>query len=305
MAVSPAVTDPIEVMKQILVSVDAGADHFAVLQLDRSATQAEVRDQYFKLAKVVHPDLPQFLNKPQLRSDATRAFQAITAANATLGDLTKRAAYLQSLMANAIAEIEEAEAQQTTPGSLEPPVNTEVARIYLHRGRQLVQRRDWSGAQEALELSCKRLEGKDLAECKAMLGWAFFNNTGNPERERIDRPCELWNEVIKLAPNTALHAQAAYYLAVWNKLYGEMKQVAVLLDKCLQLDPKHIEAAREKRLMERRRTTGTFDGLESSKGRPSKASHPAASPAAAATGKTKVGIEKKPTLLERLFGKRM
>ncbi len=303
MAIPAPVLDPIEIMKQILVSLDAGSDHFAVLQLDRSATQAEVRDQYFKLAKVVHPDLPQFLKNPQLRNDATRAFQAITVANATLGDATKRAAYLQTLMTNAMAEIEEIEAQQTTPGSLDPPVNTEVARIYLHRGRQLVQRRDWSGAQEALELCSKRLEGKDLADCKAMLGWAFFNNTRNPERERIDRPCELWNDVIKLAPNTAIHAQAAYYLAVWNKLHGEMKQVGTLLDTCLRLDPKHIEAAREKRLMERRRTTGTFDG-ESSKARPSKANQPAASPTAAA-GKTKVGIEKKPSLLERLFGKRI
>lgn len=301
-------TDPIAAMKQILAAVDKGSDHFGVLQIERTATQSEVRDQYFRLAKVVHPDLPQFLQKPQLRADATRAFQAITSAHATLGDPNKRAAYLQSLMTAAIQEIEE-DAPQTTPGTLEPPVNTEVARIYLHRGRQLLQRRDWSGAQEALELALRKLEGKDLADSKVMLGWAVFNNTRNPEQERIARPKELWSEVIKSHPDSPFHAQAAYHLAVWHKLHGEMKQVMVLLDKCLALDPKHIEAAREKRLMERRRTTGTFPDLETMKGtrRTSTTSTPAAGKAAVAgksAGPAKVAIEKKPSLLERLFGKR-
>jgi tetratricopeptide (TPR) repeat protein len=292
-------TDPVEAMKQILVAVDKGSDHFGVLQLERTATQAEVRDQYFRLAKVVHPDLPQFLQKPQLRTDATRAFQAITAAHATLGDVAKRAAYLQAQMASAIQEVED-DAPQTTPGTLEAPVNTEVARIYLHRGRQLLQRRDWSGAQEALELALRKLDGKDLADSKVMLGWAVFNNTRNPEQERIARPRDLWSEVIKTNPESLYHAQAAYHLAVWNKLHGEMKQVMTLLDKCLSLDPKHIEAAREKRLLERRRTTGTFPDMETmnkQQRRTSTTSTP--------TVPGKVAIEKKPTLLERLFGKRL
>jgi tetratricopeptide (TPR) repeat protein len=290
-------TDPVEAMKQILVAVDKGSDHFGVLQIERTATQAEVRDQYFRLAKVVHPDLPQFLQKPQLRADATRAFQAITTAHATLGDAAKRAAYLQALMTTAIQEIED-DAPQTTPGTLEAPVNTEVARIYLHRGRQLLQRRDWSGAQEALELALRKLEGKDLADSKVMLGWAVFNNTRNPEQERIARPRDLWTEVIKTNPESQYHAQAAYHLAVWHKLHGEMKQVMPMLDKCLSLDPKHIEAAREKRLLERRRTTGSFPDMETM----NKQRRTSTTATPAVPGK--VALEKKPTLLERLFGKR-
>ena len=95
-------------------------------------------------------------------------------------------------------------------------------------------------------------------------------------------------------------AQASYYLAVWHKLHGEMRQVMPLLEKCLALEPKHIDAAREKRLLEMRRETGTHRAVAQPSTKPSKTT-----PAAAGTTQqmNKVTIEKKPSWLERLFGK--
>lgn len=304
MAVVPA--DPLEALKQILAAIDGGGDHFAVLQVDRMTPPGGVRDQYFRLAKVVHPDLPVFINRPDLRGDATRAFRGITVAHGTLSEPVKRAAYLASLDAPpAGAQNAATDSAPSAAGRLEAPVNLDVARIYLHRGRQMLQRRDWAGAQDSLDMAAHKLTDKELIECKVMLGWATFNNTATPERERIDRPRDLWTEVTKATPVTAFHAQANYYLAVWHKLHGEMKQVMPLLDQCLLLDPKHIEAAREKRLLERRRT-GTFEATTSTT-RNRRASKQVPAPAAASggTGQQKVLLERKPTLLERLFGKRV
>jgi curved DNA-binding protein CbpA len=297
---APSAPDPIATLKEILGVLDANGDHFAVLQVPRDATPPQVRDQYFRLAKLVHPDLPVFLARPQLKLDASRAFQAITAAHATLADPQKRAAYLTSLEPKPEPVLVE-QAAVAGPSGLEPPLNEDVAKIYLHRGRQLLARRDWALAQESLDQARTKLEGRELADCKVMLGWAVFNNTRNPEADRLERPRELWNEVIKAAPNTTQCAQASYYLAVWHKLHGEMRQVLPLLEKCLALEPKHIDAAREKRLLEMRRETGTHRAVDQPSTRPSKTSKQAALNTTQQS--QKVALEKKPSWLERLFGK--
>ncbi len=298
----PTTSGPIEMLKVINAAVAAGAGHFAILQLLPSSPPSEARDQYFRLAKIVHPDLPYFANNPTLRADATRAFQAITAAHATLTNPERRAAYIASRAPAAPTEGTPAAAAKS-PSGHERPATAEVARIYLHRGRQLMVRRDWAGAQEALDLAAPVLEPKDRAECNVLLGWAIFNNMSCPEAERVNRSKELWLEVGKLAPNSPHHAQSQYYLAVWCKLNGEMRQVMNYLDRCLTLDPKHIDASREKRLMEKRKDGSGGPALSeksSSKGptrRPS-----TAMPRAADLAAKRVKLEHKPSLLERLFG---
>jgi len=294
--------DPIGSMKLILAAVDAGADHFAILQLLPNSKPVEARDQYFRLAKVVHPDLPQFASNPALRSDATRAFQAITAAHAVLTHPQRRAEYLA---ARAAATTTNDEASAAEPaGGAEKPATPEVALIYLHRGRQLMVRRDWAGAQEALELAAPVLKPHERGECHVLLGWAIFNNPANPEASRIARSKELWLEVAKLAPNSQHHAQSLYYLATWSKLHGEMRHAASYLDRCLTLDPRHIDAAREKRLMDKRKDSSNGPSLPESRASRSSNRRPSATmPLSAELTAKKVKLEHKPTFLERLFGK--
>ncbi len=436
-----------------MAAIDAKADHFTLLQLQRNAEPLQIRDAYFKLAKVVHPDHPQYATNPQLRAQATRAFQAITAANATLSDPAKRAAYIQTMLLAAMERSDAVSAhmqnnratvptgtnlrstgpqphavdivpgrpsvlapsrpmptsqgptapgamnrpmvasnlsgtgqfqrptgtmpaagaptgntapnqrptgqapigatgqfqrpmtapvgqapigatgqfQRPTPTSqttitptttptlqtqsapsmrgLEPPPNMDVARIYLHSGRQQLNRRDWAGAQEALELALPLLEKNEAADCKVMLGWAIFNNNANAEADRIERPKAMWNEVATQYAKTPFHAQAAYYLAVWHKLYGELRHVMNNLQTCLDLQPNHIEAAREKRLMEQRRSNlAEMQELEARERtvkarRASKSAIPGKpTPAASAIVTKKVTLQKEQSWLEKLFG---
>ena len=436
-------------LKSLLAAVDARADFYAILQVPRNAEPMQIRDAYFRLAKLVHPDQPQFSGDAQLRAQATRAFQAITAANATLGDPLKRSAYMQTLMqaamdrSEAVASQMQAGARMTQPmtsslrptgpqphavdiiptrppgfatprnisttqnpaapgptsqiptapggvnrpmvanstgntgqfqagGStgqfpprgtgqyapittgqfqrptgpggttsqfqrptpmaqaaigpasapssrgpagpsmrgLEPPPTEEVARIYLHSGRQQLNRRDWAGAQEALELALPMLEKNEAADCKVMLGWAIFNNNANPEVDRIERPKAMWNEVAVQNAKTPFHAQAAYYLAVWHKLHGELRHVMSNLQTCLSLQPNHIEAAREKRLMEQRRgNLAEMQELEARERqmktrRASKTAIPTGkpTPAVSSSGTKKVALPKEQSWLEKIFG---
>lgn len=300
-----APSDPVEAMKSILTAADAGADHFALLQLPRTATNAEVRDQYFRLAKIVHPDLPYFMAKPELRQQAGRAFQLITQAHAALGDAEKRQNYLTG-MATKAAEKESVTTGAPVKRTLDPPPNAEVARIYVHRGKQQITRRDFVGAQEALEAAALVLQGKELADCKVALGWAMFNNNANPEKERIEKPRTLWVEACGLGAKTASEAQASYYLACWHKLHGEQRHMGPLLAKCLEIQPNNIEAAREKRLLDKRRASGAeIEDMLAATKKPSKSAIPE-SPAARASSSAnkKITIDKPLTLLERLFGKK-
>lgn len=288
----------------ILDALDRKADHFAVLQLGRDAGPDKVRDTYFRLAKVVHPDLPAFLNDPKLRADATRAFQAITTAHAALSDAGKREAYLQSLEAVKQAQLIDAMTApvptSSSPSGRQPAIITaEAARIYLARGKNALVRRDYVVAQDALTLACRALQGADLHEAQVGLGWAVFNNQLNPEADRLTKPKELWLQVVTEAAKAPGTAQAHYYLALWNKQYGEVRELAKHLDACLQLDARHIEAQREKMLLERRR--GPSVVTQAVKVDPKSATGRSQAVTTAAQAQ-KIALEKKPTLLERLFG---
>lgn len=293
-------------LNSVLEALAAEGDHFAVLQVPRTATPADVRDAYFRLAKVVHPDLPVFLVNPKLRADATRAFQAITIAHAMLSDVNKRAAYLQSLESAKTAKLVEAMTapmpQTSSPsGRMQAQITPETAKVYLARGRLAVQRRDWQVAQDALNLACRGLADGELLEAKLNFGWAIFNNTANAEADRINRPRDQWMEVVDSKDRSPAVAQAHYYLAVWNKMHGDMREASKHVEACLALDPRHIDAQREKLLLERRKaggpaasSTGRFEAVPA---RRTSRTNSAAVPVPA-----KVPLKKEPSFFEKLFG---
>lgn len=307
---SAILADPLENLSNILQAMDQRADHFAVLQLGRDAPQEKIRDAYFRLAKVVHPDLPAFLADAKLRADATRAFQAITLAHSVLSDPAKREAYLAGLDTAKQAQLFDAmtapvPTSSSPSGKLQAVVTAETARIYLARGKNALVRRDWVVAQDALSLACLGLEGTDLRDAQTGLGWATYNNLTNPEFDRLHKPRELWQTVVAAGPKAGGTVQANYYLALWHKQHGEVRDLARYLDTCLQLDPRHIEAQREKMLLERRRGPSVTvaavktDAKASDPRRASSSRMPAVTTASQAQ---KIGLEKKPSLLERLFG---
>lgn len=304
MNVAAANTDPNTVVRGILAAADAGRDHFSILALTPSASPTEVRDQYFRLAKLVHPDLPFFLKDATARQNATRAFQVITAAHQALSDPARRASYVASLHAR--AALDDGAASDPTI-----PVNAEVARIFVHRGKSCLVRRDWAGAQEALTGASKVLSGDELADCQVALGVAIFNNNANDEVDRIEAPKLLWSGVMKSHAGRPLAAQAAYQMAIWTKIHGDIRDLAKLLDTVLAIQPSHIEAQREKRLLEQRKGSVIASGGSRRISAPDNArssstgSHRRVSSSTIPAADKKVGLDKKPSIMERLFGKKM
>ena len=279
----------IDALKSALVRIGENADHFAMLGIEQGADVEEAREAFFKLARVLHPDLPAF-KPPALRADATRAFQAIAGANKVLTDMNLRTQYLSA------AGIAPKEDDRDGP-------NPDLARIHMHRAKQLLARRDWAAAEEGLQLARTLFGEKENPDCQTMLGWAILNNPQRPETERNSESLALWTEVLESQKVTTAEAQAAYYMAIWCKLYGEMPKVKKYLDRCLKASPRHIEAQREMRLYERRRASRSGE-RERPERRRSKTKNKAGAPATPAKRTTqKVNLQKKKSWLEKLFGK--
>ena len=69
------------------------ASHYEILEVDEYATAEEIRESYYRLARLYHPDRNH-------APDATRRMAQINRAYAVLGDPAKRAAYARHRMSN-------------------------------------------------------------------------------------------------------------------------------------------------------------------------------------------------------------
>ncbi len=306
MAVPP--TDPRQALNAILTALSNNADYFGVLGLTKDASPNDVREAYFKYAKVVHPDLPIFINDPKLREQATRAFQAITLAHATLSDPNKKLLYTSGIEVAKQQKIVEAmtapvPTSTSTSGRFEAQVTAETARVYYARGKTAANRKDWQVAQDALQLALKFLAGDELADAQLNLAWSMMNNPQAAEIDRVTKAKELLFAVLSTHAKTQLGGQAHYYLGVWNKFNGDMREALKHFEGCLGVNPNHIEAKREKMILDRRRGPEPAKaGKPLSTGSKSSTATPAVSVGSGAV--KKVGLTKEPTFLERLFGKK-
>ena len=62
-------------------------DYYKVLELERTASAADIKNAYYRLVKKYHPDLYPY------RNGYLEKFQEITEAYSVLGDLDKRLKY--------------------------------------------------------------------------------------------------------------------------------------------------------------------------------------------------------------------
>ncbi len=304
----PSLTDlkPVELVTAVHEMLDQDVDYFALLGLAHGASEDEIKRTFVKLARGLHPDLPVF-KSPELKARATSAFQAVTRAQMVLTDAGRRADYLQGLGRAPIGD----GPQRSNP---------DLARIHVHRARQLVTRRDWHGAEESLRLANELFGDNPHDECIADLGWAIFNNERTDAEKRAEESKTLWTELIESRGESNAVAQAHYYMAIWCKLNGEVPKVKKHLKQCLAINDRHVEAKRELRLFERRRSSSSTrrptGGIRRQTGATRRASGARRDglttgehgevPEPVKTGRPevkKVPLKRRTSFLERLFGK--
>jgi tetratricopeptide (TPR) repeat protein len=215
-------------------------DYFTMLDLDRDATTAEVREKFFALAKVWHPDrIPAAL--ADVRDACSRVFGRMSEAHQTLADEERRGRYMHLLKDGGATP----EAQATIASVVEAATNFQKAEICLKRN-DLAQAE--SLVRKAVEADPQQPEYLALA---AWLGSLKAENQ-TPTATMV-AIAEL-DKAIQLSHRCE---RAYFYRGQLHKRAGNARQAVKDFRKAAELNPRNIDAAREVRLYEMRLQRGS------------------------------------------------
>ena len=212
-----------------------GGDLYALLGVGRKAGGGEIQAAYFTAAKILHPDrIPPELDA--LKTLASKIFSEVSRAHRTLCDAKKRAEYDASL-------VEQAAGDGEVERVMRALVAFQRAEIFLKRG-------DFASAEPFAE---KAVEGDpNQGQYLAALGWI------RAAKGEADLPAasQLLEQAVALSPASD---QAQYFRAVVLKRLGRDDEALRGFRKVCELNPHHVDAAREVRLYtmkrdERKRT---------------------------------------------------
>lgn len=215
-------------------------DHFGVLGLPAEASTPQVQKAYFDLAKMLHPDKFGRHELEELRPQAAKVFSFATEAYELLSDATRRRKYMDQRGSDT------PESSSSAPGRRV----AEVTKIAYHKGSVMLTKRAYADAERFLRKAVE--SSPDVARYWRDLGRAIFHNTEQrKDEERLEAARECWERGLELD-----HADATlhYYMALFWKARGSKGKCRDALQAALYHKPTLVEAKRELRLMEMRRS---------------------------------------------------
>jgi DnaJ-domain-containing protein 1 len=201
--------------------------HFDVLGVPRDATEAQVREAYFRLAKRFHPDVHHDAALSDLRDKLEELFTRLGEAYEVLCSPRIRASYEREL-----ARQEGAEAGLTV--TADPAPGREAAAEAIERGREsLAQERYWE-AIRLFESAIPRAEGDLRQQARILLARAYAKNPG-----WVKQGEELLLAVLR---EEADNLDALLQLGRIYKGQGLRSRALSTLRRVLELEPAHAEA---------------------------------------------------------------
>ena len=222
-----------------VISMMDRQNYFEMLAVKESAEGKDVRSKYMTLAKKWHPDrLPAELDA--LRPWVEEVFHMLTVAKDTLSDDAKRAAYQKTVMQGG-----------GTPES-ERKLNVMVeAAINFQKVDILVKRRHYDEAIEICDNAMAVV--KKEADYPAMKAWILLLRDGIDDEEVAKEIRSLLRTTFKLNPD---HVQGHFTRAHFLKRAGDHEKAHKHFKRVVKLDPKNLEALREVRVGEMRKSRG-------------------------------------------------
>lgn len=211
-------------------------DFLALLDLKPDADEKQIKDAYFRLARLVHPDSLRKQSLADRKDDAAYIFERCTEAYHVLLDPQKRNAWLA------------AREQAAGPSpEVKSRATEEQAKIALHRGKMFLNRKAFGQAEECFQEYV--LLKPDTALGHLLLGWSLFQNQAKELGKRLEDARGAFQKAIKLDEASA---DAHYYLGLYWKEKGNFEQMSKCIEKALEFDKNHVAAQREKRLVDMR-----------------------------------------------------
>jgi len=202
--------------------------HFDALGLDRKTTASEVKKAFVLLARDLHPDTVTDPAQTELRAVKERFFALVNEAAQVLGDDARRKQYEAELGGD--------------------KKDIDVARIFdaeekFQRAEILIKARKY---KEGLALLDEAIQLNDKeAEFYAWRGYARFLLASDRKQAFDDCTGEV-KKALKLVERCL---PAHLFLGHMQKVVGNIKAASSSYQRVLDLEPTHIEAQRELRLM--------------------------------------------------------
>ena len=230
-AVTPGNESPAAAVQRLqgLLAQFGKADHFEVLGLERkTATSAEAKRNFFVLAKEMHPDTVSDPAQEELRQLKERLFGRINEAAQVLSDDKRRKEYEDELSGK--------------------KDSVDVARIFaaeenFQRAEIMIKARKYPEGLELLEKAISM--NAQEAEFYAWRGYAKFLVA----RDRKQAYAECAGDCRKAIKMIDKCVPAHLFLGHMSKVVGDTKLAQKCYHRVLELEPKHVEAQRELRLM--------------------------------------------------------
>lgn len=218
-------------------------NHFEVLGVKETASVLEIRDAYFSMAKLFHPD--RLADMPDLRQKAQAAFTRISAAYNELSDDKKRAAYINKL--------HEGDGQGPTSATSrgdQATIGRAVnAALEAQKAELFLKKNELAAAETHAKMAS--LADPDQPAYTALLVWIQALQRPAPTAEEgktnqaYDDLITTLNQLLAKEPN---FERAVYYRGVLFQRAGQPEKAFKDFSKALELNPRNIDAAREVRL---------------------------------------------------------
>lgn len=205
------------------ISEARNADHYTILNVERTADEAAVRHAYYKIARLYHPDHHQRPEYEDIFRKIERTFAAVTEAYNTLTDAGARAEYERNLAA-ALSGPRKADVDKAV-----------LARDSFLRARKHLEEAEFYDALRLLEEACK-------ADPKKEEYWNCLASVQEKNPRWRKKAEESYLKAIELNPGNAQN-----YLSL-GRLYksGNLaRRAAEMFQKVLQWDPENEEALQE------------------------------------------------------------
>ncbi|MBI2897219.1 MAG: J domain-containing protein [Deltaproteobacteria bacterium] len=225
--------------------------YFEILGIGKEASPDSIRDTYFKLAKVYHPDRA-LAGLEDLKETLEFIFSNLTEAYSTLTDKEKRNRYLSLLKEGGGTLADQKKIQSV----VEAAMNFQKAEVCFRR-------KDYAEATRLCGLAVEAYP--DDPEYQALAAWIQMHTRGP-----MDKIADIV-EALKRAQAGAKESEKTnFYLASALKRAGMDQQAVIYFKRASIANPRNLDALRELRLYEMRKEKGgnVKGGGARSKGKP-------------------------------------
>jgi hypothetical protein len=209
-------------------------DYFTMLGIDRAAPFPEIQTAYYALAKIWHPDrMPTEL--ASVRDAASKVFARMSEAFETLSDGIRRKRYVDVLKGGGGTPEEADQIQQIID------VATDFQRA------EILWRRHDPSAEKLIE----RVYRADPEQSDYIALWVALQITKRAADAPVDDLIRLCDHAIEMSER----CERAYFCrATLKKRIGKIESAMSDFRAAYELNPKNLDAAREVRLYEMRRS---------------------------------------------------